>query len=97
MTDIGQRITFYRNLHNLTQTQVAKTLGISRSAVNAWEMGFSVPQLKHIIALAAIFGVSIDTLAIGDNDRTVIDISNLNTEEKALVMQLVRCLRKRKE
>ena len=97
MTDIGQRITFYRNLHNLTQTQVAKTLGISRSAVNAWEMGFSVPQLKHIIALAAIFGVSIDTLAIGDNDRTVIDISNLNTEEKALVMQLVRCLGKRKE
>lgn len=90
--DIGQKITYYRNLHNMTQVQVARNLGISRSAVNGWEMGFSVPQLKHVIALAAMFGVTVDSLVSGEEVKTVIDISNLDSEEQALVMQLIRCL-----
>ena len=32
--DIGQKITYYRNLNGMTQVQIAKSLGISRSAVN---------------------------------------------------------------
>ena len=95
--DIGQKITYYRNMHNMTQVQVARNLGISRSAVNGWEMGFSIPQLKHVIALAAMFGVTVDSLVSGEEVKTVIDISNLDSEEQALVLQLVRCLAKGKE
>lgn len=95
--DIGQKITYYRNLHNMTQVQVARSLGISRSAVNGWEMGFSIPQLKHVVALAALFHVSVDTLVFGEDSKTLIDISSLNSEEQALVLQLIRCLSKNKE
>lgn len=90
--DIGQKITYYRTLLNLTQVQVARSLGISRSAVNGWEMGFSVPQLKHVVALSGLFGISVDSLVIGEDNRTVVDISSLSSEEQALVLQLVRCL-----
>lgn len=94
--DIGERITYYRGLLNLTQVQIAHSLGITRSAVNSWEMGQSVPQLKHIVALSAVFGVTVDCLVTGDDSKTVVDISALNYEEKAIVMQLVRCLGKQK-
>lgn len=95
--DIGQKITYYRTLNNMTQVQVARCIGISRSAVNGWEMGFSSPQLKHVIALSALFGITIDSLLCDDETKTVLDISNLNSEEKALVLQLVRCLSNKKD
>lgn len=77
---------------NMTQVQVAQNLGITRSAVNSWEMGQAVPQVKHIVALAVLFKISVDTLVCGENSKTLIDISSLDSEEQALVMQLVRCL-----
>ncbi len=95
--DIGEKIAFYRTLNGMTQVQVAKAIGITRSAVNSWEMGQSVPQVRHVIALSALFGITLDSFVDEDSNKTVIDISELNDEEKALVMQLVRCLAKNKE
>ena len=95
--DIGEKIAHYRTMLNMTQVQVAKALGITRSAINSWEMGQSTPQLKHIVALCGVFGVSIDTLVSGDDTKLLVDISNLNSEEQALVMQLIRTLGKSKE
>lgn len=95
--DIGEKIAFYRTLNGMTQVQVAKAIGITRSAVNSWEMGQSVPQVRHVIALSALFGITLDSFVDEDSNKTVIDISELNDEEKALVMQLVRCLAKNRE
>ncbi|CCY17771.1 dNA-binding helix-turn-helix protein [Eubacterium sp. CAG:786] len=92
--DIGEKIAYYRTLSGFTQVEVAKAIGITRSAVNSWEMGQSVPQIKHVVALAELFKISVDTLVIGDDARTLIDISGLDSEQQALVLQLVRCLGK---
>lgn len=90
--DIGEKIAHYRTMMNMTQVQVAKALGITRSAINSWEMGQSTPQLKHVVALCNVFGVSIDTLVSDDDTKMMVDISSLNCEEQAIVLQLVRCL-----
>lgn len=95
--DIGEKIAHYRALNGMTQVQVAQNLGITRSAVNSWEMGQSVPQVKHVVALATLFNVTVDCLTTGEDTKTIIDISNLNHEEQALVMQLIRCLGKHSE
>jgi transcriptional regulator with XRE-family HTH domain len=46
---VGERITELRNKYNLTQHALAKELGVSRSSVNAWEMGISHPSIEKII------------------------------------------------
>lgn len=38
---IADKIKSLREAHDMTQTTLAKTLGVTRSGVNAWEMGIS--------------------------------------------------------
>lgn len=40
---IDQKIKILREKRGITQSELAKKLGITRSGVNAWEMGISVP------------------------------------------------------
>ena len=41
---IADRIRSLREQNKKTQTEIAKQLGITRSSVNAWEMGISIPS-----------------------------------------------------
>ena len=52
----------------MTQTELAKKLGITRSSVNAWEMGISVPSTQYIIELSLLYKVSTDYL-LGRTDN----------------------------
>ena len=49
---LADRIKTIRESHNMTQSQLAKQLHITRSAVNGWEMGLSVPSTQCIVELA---------------------------------------------
>lgn len=62
MLIIGERIKMLRESHNLSQAALAKRLGITRSSVNAWELGLNVPSTQYIIELSEIFKVSTDYL-----------------------------------
>ena len=68
---IAEKIKLLREKRNMTQTDVAKELGITRSSVNAWEMGISVPSTQYVIELAKLFGVSTDYLLGLDGTATV--------------------------
>ena len=46
---IADRIKSLRENQNKTQSELAKQLGITRSSVNAWEMGISVPSTQYIV------------------------------------------------
>ena len=79
----------------MTQTYLAKKLGISRSAVNLWEMSLSTPSLANIIELMQIFHVSADYF-LCDDERLHVDISSLDAEEQEIVLKLVECLNKKR-
>ena len=51
---IADRIKSLREQQNRTQSDLAKQLGITRSSVNAGEMGISVPSTQYIVELAHI-------------------------------------------
>lgn len=90
---IGERIQELREMNNLTQTALAKELGLSRSAINAWEMSISVPSTRYVVELAQLFRVSADyILEIGHNET--IDISYLEYEDKELIYALLRHFQK---
>lgn len=62
---IGQRISELRKNSSLSQEYVAEKLGVSRQAVSKWETDASAPDTYNLIALAELFGVSVEYLATG--------------------------------
>lgn len=88
--NIGERIRYLRDKFGYTQTYLAKKLGISRSAVNGWEMSIATPSLANVIELARIFKVSTDYLLCLD-DRFFIDTTSLTSEEREAVMRIIEC------
>ncbi len=56
------KIREYRKQRKWTQEELAKRLGVERSAVAKWESGKSQPQAARLVALAEIFGCSVDEL-----------------------------------
>lgn len=74
---IADKIKELREANSMTQNEVAKRLSITRSSVNAWEMGLSIPSTMYIVELAHLFSVSADYL-LGLDSRTVLDISGLD-------------------
>ncbi len=83
-----ERIHDLRERSGMTQSDLAMRMGVSRSGVNAWEMGVSKPSLDNLIALSRIFHTTTDYL-LGIKHEDVISIQHFTEQEKALVMGLV--------
>ena len=62
---IGQRISELRKSNALSQEYVAERLGVTRQAVSKWETNQSAPDTYNLIALAELFGVSVEYIATG--------------------------------
>ena len=92
---VDERIRTLREQHGYTQTELAKRLGITRSSVNAWEMGISVPSTQYIVELATIFKVSTDYL-LGVKSTSTVDVAGLSDADIQIVYELIKHLRKRK-
>lgn len=92
-SNVGDRIRYLREKANFTQTDLANKLGISRSAVNAWEMSLSSPSIHNIIEMTKIFRVTADYI-LGITETLNVDISMLNNEQRELVLKLIECFEK---
>ena len=94
MLIIGERIKMLRESHNLSQAALAKRLGITRSSVNAWELGLNVPSTQYIIALSEIFKVSTDYLLCVAKTQTL-DLTGLDEEDITVLYALATHLRRK--
>lgn len=63
---LGERIKYARNQKDMTQEELGKLIGISRSFVNHLETDRKKPSLETLIKLARTLSVSIDFLAEED-------------------------------
>jgi transcriptional regulator with XRE-family HTH domain len=59
---INLNLKFLRNLHNLSQAELAEQLSIPRTTLSAYERGFVEPNIELIIKMAKFFKVSVDDL-----------------------------------
>ena len=59
---IGTFITNERKEKNLTQAKLAEKLFVSEKTISKWENGTSDPSTSNLIALAKLYGVSVEQL-----------------------------------
>ena len=59
---LKERIKELRVERGLSQEELAKQTGLSRSAISAWENGTRVPAVTAVAVLAEFFGASTDSL-----------------------------------
>lgn len=85
---IAQRIKKLRELKGMTQAELAKQLGITRSSVNAWEMGISVPSTQYVVELSQLFKVSTDYI-LGVDASASVSIAGLTEKDIQVVHVLV--------
>lgn len=86
---VADRIKTLRQEANITQSELAKNLNITRSSVNAWEMGISVPSTQFIVELAQFFKVSTDYL-LGLSQQQSLDITSLTEEQRQIILTLMQ-------
>jgi transcriptional regulator with XRE-family HTH domain len=65
---LAKRLVELRNEKKLSQTELAKKLGIARTTLSGYELETREPDLKTIQKIASLFDVSVDYL-IGITDE----------------------------
>ena len=59
---LGDNLVYLRKVNNLSQEELADSIGVSRQTLSKWETGESAPDILKSKQLAEIFGVSLDDL-----------------------------------
>ena len=62
---IGERILDLRKSQNISQTELASSMGVSRQAVSKWESDKSSPDTVKLIQLAEYLNTEVEYLATG--------------------------------
>ena len=62
-----EKIAENRKRMGFSQEKLSELIGVSRQAIQKWESGTAVPDFQHVISMADIFGITVDSFA---NDVT---------------------------
>ena len=60
--NLGENIYRLRIQRNMSQTDLADALEVSRQSVSKWETGTAVPELDKLVKMSTLFSVSLDEL-----------------------------------
>ena len=86
---ISERIRQLREQAGYSQSMLAKKLDVTRSSVNAWEMGISAPTTQYVVAMAKLFYVSSDYM-LGMESALQLSLDGYTPEETRLIFDLIK-------
>ena len=89
---LAEKIKLLREKAGITQSELSRRLGLTRSGVNAWEMGLSVPSTQYIVELSRCFNVSTDYL-LGMDDTATLSIKGLSQKQVSVILDTIECFR----
>lgn len=90
---IAERIKELRERNRWKQADLAKQLNVTRSSVNAWEMGTSVPSTPVVVDMAKLFKVSTDYI-LGEDHTATISVEGLDNREVGILVETANMFRK---
>lgn len=85
---LSVRLRELRTTRKLTQAQVARSVGVTRAVISAYETDIRQPSYDVLIRLALLYGVTTDYLLCLEEKR-YLDISGLSEREAAAVCEMV--------
>ncbi len=97
MLNIGSKIIQLRKDNNLSQSQLANKIGVSRTIVGNYERGTNSPSVEILLKIANTFNVSVDFI-IGESNlssydkeilKRIEDIEKLDEETKKNLFFLI--------
>ncbi len=84
---IGKNIKALRKARNLTQEQLAESIGVSFQAVSKWENNIALPDITFVPVLAGFFNVTTDELFD-------YNLQQINADVEVIVDETVRIANK---
>lgn len=91
MIDFGKTLKALRLKNEMTQEQLSKRLGLTKSVISAYETGLRMPSYEVLISISRIFKVSTDYL-LGLERKQEIDLSSLTEEDIRAFLNLIQAM-----
>lgn len=88
MFGFSNRLKELREKTGITQAELGRRLSLTRSSINSWEMGLSVPSTPFIVEVARLFHVTTDYL-LGLDDNATLSTEGLTNKEIALLLNML--------
>ena len=67
--EIGKQIRKHRTELGLSQEELADRIYVTRQSVSNWENERSYPDIRSLVLLSGVFGISLDILVKGDVEQ----------------------------
>ena len=81
--ETANRLYELRKKQGFSQEELAEKLGVSRQAVSKWERSESSPDTDNLIALAQLYGMSLDELIYGEKaDKEEAKVDDASSDNK---------------
>lgn len=88
----ANRLQQLRKMNGYSQEVLAEKLGISRQSISKWERAEASPEIDNLMALAKIYGITVDELLDTSNDKVV--VANTNKKDRDIKGKLKSLLSK---
>lgn len=84
MFDFGLRIRELRENYKLSQEELGKKVGRSKSVISSYENNLKIPPLEILTNIAVVFNVSLDYL-VGIEKEEMISVKGISEEQKRII------------
>lgn len=91
MQGLNIKLAMLRKEHGYTQEQLSDFLNLTRSAISNYELGLNEPSLDTMVAIADLYGVSLDWLMGRTNLRYNFNLEN--KENLEVIIKLYETLK----
>lgn len=95
--ELGNQIKKYRMDFNWSQDELADKVYVTRQTISNWENDKNYPDIKSLLLLSSVFGISLDTLVKGDLEEMKeqikeADIKQLNHDSAIYAVLLLAAI-----
>lgn len=92
--DFGKKLKELRVQANMTQSQLAAQIGVTKSVISFYELKERMPSPDVLVKYAQIFHVSTDYL-LGLEKKNMLDVSGLEEEDLSVLRAMAERLRQK--
>ncbi len=93
MVNFGHKLKLLRTSKKLTQSQLAKRIGVTKSMISAYETSMRLPSLEILVKIACELKVTTDYL-LGIDKRNDLEIPHyLTATQKVALINFIETLK----